>query len=82
MKGIRHPFTRALYEQDDDGNVLVSQDGHSQVASRPRAGGSKAHCARPIRSCVVGSPVRSSSAIAWPGPARLASGSHKSAYTS
>ena len=29
MKGIRHPFTRALYEQDDDGNVRVSHEGKS-----------------------------------------------------
>lgn len=24
MHGIRHPFTRTLYERDDDGNVVVT----------------------------------------------------------
>ena len=27
MLGMRHPFTRALYEQDGNGNVRVSKDG-------------------------------------------------------
>lgn len=27
MLGLRHPFTRALYEQDGHGNVRVSCDG-------------------------------------------------------
>jgi hypothetical protein len=27
LLGIRHPFTRALYEQDGNGNVLVVLDG-------------------------------------------------------
>lgn len=27
MLGLRHPFTRALYEQDGHGNVRVSLDG-------------------------------------------------------
>lgn len=27
MLGMRHPFTRALYEQDGEGNVLVTLDG-------------------------------------------------------
>ena len=25
MLGIRHPFTRALYERDADGNVVVTE---------------------------------------------------------
>jgi hypothetical protein len=25
VKGIRHPFTKALYELDDDGNIRVTQ---------------------------------------------------------
>ncbi len=29
MNGIHHPFTRALYEQDGTGNVLVT-DGERQ----------------------------------------------------
>lgn len=29
MKGVRHPFTRALYEPDGDGNVRVTADGGS-----------------------------------------------------
>lgn len=29
MLGMRHPFTRALYEQDGNGNVRVSKDGKS-----------------------------------------------------
>lgn len=29
MNGIRHPFTRALYERDGDGNILVT-DGDRQ----------------------------------------------------
>lgn len=24
MNGIRHPFTKALYERDDDGNIQVT----------------------------------------------------------
>ncbi len=27
MLGLRHPFTRALYEQDGHGHVRVSRDG-------------------------------------------------------
>lgn len=27
MLGMRHPFTKALYEQDGNGNVRVSKDG-------------------------------------------------------
>lgn len=27
MLGIRHPFSRALYEQDGHGNVRVTHDG-------------------------------------------------------
>jgi hypothetical protein len=27
MLGMRHPFTKALYEQDGDGNVRVTLDG-------------------------------------------------------
>ena len=27
MLGMRHPLTRALYEQDGNGNVRVSKDG-------------------------------------------------------
>jgi hypothetical protein len=27
MLGMRHPFTRALYEQDGDGNVRVTLNG-------------------------------------------------------
>ncbi|MGI9596087.1 MAG: transposase [Acidimicrobiales bacterium] len=29
MNGIRHPFTRALYERDENGNILVT-DGERQ----------------------------------------------------
>ncbi len=29
MEGIHHPFTKALYERDGDGNVLVT-DGERQ----------------------------------------------------
>jgi hypothetical protein len=25
VKGIRHPFSKALYELDDDGNIRVTQ---------------------------------------------------------
>ena len=27
MRGIIHPFTKAHYELDDDGNIRVSKDG-------------------------------------------------------
>jgi hypothetical protein len=27
MLGMRHPFSKALYEQDGNGNVRVSKDG-------------------------------------------------------
>ena len=29
MLGLRHPFTRALYEQDGHGNIRVTIDGRS-----------------------------------------------------
>jgi len=29
MNGIRHPFTRALYERDGEGNILVT-DGEKR----------------------------------------------------
>lgn len=29
MKGIIHPFTKALYEQDGNGNILVTDDGRT-----------------------------------------------------
>lgn len=29
MKGVRHPFTGALYEPDGNGHVVVSMDGRS-----------------------------------------------------
>ena len=29
MKGVRHPFTGALYEPDGNGHVLVTLDGRS-----------------------------------------------------
>ncbi len=29
MKGLHHPFTRALYEQDGEGNIFVT-DGDKQ----------------------------------------------------
>jgi hypothetical protein len=29
MRGIRHPFTNALYEQDGHGNILVTDRGRS-----------------------------------------------------
>lgn len=32
MKGIRHPFSQALYEQDGEGNVrIVLTDGRSAL---------------------------------------------------
>jgi len=31
MRGLVHPFTKALYEIDDEGNVVVSKDGISGV---------------------------------------------------
>lgn len=31
MRGIVHPFTRALYEQDGTGNIRVSADGISGI---------------------------------------------------
>ena len=27
MKGLIHPFTKALYEQDGEGNIVVTLDG-------------------------------------------------------
>jgi hypothetical protein len=29
VRGLVHPFTKALYEQDGAGNILVSLDGRS-----------------------------------------------------
>jgi hypothetical protein len=29
MLGIHHPFTRALYEQDGDGNIRVTRKGQT-----------------------------------------------------
>ncbi len=29
MLGVRHPFTRALYEQDGNGNVRVTHNGQT-----------------------------------------------------
>lgn len=34
MNGLRHPFTNALYEQDDSGNILVS-DGDKHGVFTP-----------------------------------------------
>jgi hypothetical protein len=34
MNGIRHPFSRALYEQDGTGNILVT-DGDRSGRFRP-----------------------------------------------
>lgn len=31
MLGIRHPFTKALYEKTDDGNILVTDGDASGV---------------------------------------------------
>ena len=29
MRGVIHPFTRALYEQDGNGRILVTLDGRT-----------------------------------------------------
>ena len=29
MLGLRHPFTNALYEQDGEGGILVTDDGRT-----------------------------------------------------
>jgi hypothetical protein len=34
MRGIVHPFTRALYELDLDGNIVVTKDGVSGTFTR------------------------------------------------
>ena len=31
MRGIVHPFSKALYEQDGEGNIRVSKDGQSGI---------------------------------------------------
>ena len=31
MQGIRHPFTKALYERDGNGNILVTDGDRSGV---------------------------------------------------
>ncbi len=37
MHGIRHPFTRALYERDDDGNIVVTDgDRHGVFTGEGR----------------------------------------------
>lgn len=31
MRGITHPFTKALYEQDDTGNIRVTHNDHTGI---------------------------------------------------
>ena len=34
MRGIRHPFTQAVYEQDGNGNILVTDGERSGLFQR------------------------------------------------